>query len=412
MKTVSDEDFLSCYFETAQINSRFAPKRHQFMERISQWMTMGSELFDLRQNLLVIPSDLVEAAIQSSKNIIESLCSQEYEKFVNSHSSLFPEEYYLMQELKSTGPEAYILDWALTKENEKYSLMLIELNQGIQENLSLVYWPRAFLNTIGIDLGGKYKPCCNDVDQFIAAMKVASRSRTVIWLSYLGHECQLFHQVFKNPLVNPWELEINDNKLFAHNQMIEKVLSLYYYPCCLKSIHKKSLECIQGSILDKMAFEDLKKTKVDWWPSFHGFYKYSKFSLPYLWKKYPDLVPESYFIDDFKKDLNGFIHKPLYLYSAIDFNINPTYEDIEQSPKSSIIQQKVEYYPAVIVPSEEDSKKNEKRKLELRCYAIKNSNGEFQIHCGYGRLMKPFICNAQPDYNNYNFGGEMYMISN
>ena len=359
--------------------------------------------------MLIIPHKIAREVFNATKKVLKELGKSEYKKYLEEHRSLLPGQFDLIKKIPSTGPETYILDWALIKKDKEYSLALIELNQGIQENLTVVYWTRAFLSSIGMDFDDRYFPCCENEDEYLLALKKASKDRIVLWLSYMGHECQLYRQYYGNELVNPWDLRISGERLTTNNREIKKILSFYYYPCCIKALHQKSLDCINGSVLDHASLDTFIHLNTDWWPSFHGFYQYSKFSLPYLSQKLPELVPESYFLKDFNGDIDRFILKPLFLYSAIEFEYNPTERDLETAPEASVVMRKVDYSPAVLVPTD-SNEKSEKRKLEIRCYALRNANGAIKMHCGYSRLMKPFICMAQPGYNQYPFGGELHTI--
>lgn len=93
---------------------------------------------------------------------------------------------------------------------------------------------------------------------------------------------------------------------------------------------------------------------VTWVPHPNWFYRYSKFSLPFIKHAY---VPETRFLNEahpLPDDLENFVVKPLFSFAGQGVIIDVTREAISQikDPENWIIQKKVQYANAVVTPDE------------------------------------------------------------
>ncbi len=131
-------------------------------------------------------------------------------------------------------------------------------------------------------------------------------------------------------------------------------------------------------ILNRVIFDDLlkrddlkrdfyfsKATNVEWAGHPNWFHRISKFTMPLLKSQY---VPKSYFLhelEEYPKDLENYVLKPLYSYSGMGVKLNITKEDLDaiDNRDNYIIQEKVEYQP--IIPTLDEPSKCEIRMLML-----------------------------------------------
>ena len=100
---------------------------------------------------------------------------------------------------------------------------------------------------------------------------------------------------------------------------------------------------------------------VKWVGHPHWFFRISKHTLPLLNNKY---VPKSYFLnelEEYPKDLQNYVLKPLYSFSGTGVMININQYDLDaiEDKENYIIQRKVEYAPVISTP-------NEPAKCEIR----------------------------------------------
>ena len=115
----------------------------------------------------------------------------------------------------------------------------------------------------------------------------------------------------------------------------------------------------------KLFNEDLN---VTWVPHPNWFYRFSKFSLPFI--RHP-FVPETKFLNEIEvlpADLENYVIKPLFSFAGQGVIIDVTPGDIEKisDPENWIIQRKVKYAPVVKTP-------DEPAKVEIRLFYFRES---------------------------------------
>lgn len=97
-----------------------------------------------------------------------------------------------------------------------------------------------------------------------------------------------------------------------------------------------------------------EEVDVTWVPHPNWFYRYSKFSLPFI--RHP-FVPETRFLNELQElpdDLKNYVVKPLFSFAGQGVIIDLQKEDIEKikDPENWIIQRKVDYAPVIQTPEE------------------------------------------------------------
>lgn len=120
-------------------------------------------------------------------------------------------------------------------------------------------------------------------------------------------------------------------------------------------------------IYNRMIFEDLAKYKeqlgtvinfqheleVEWATHPNWYYRVSKFLLPYI---HGPFAPKAWFLHELPvlpQDLENYVLKPLFSFAGQGVIIDPTPADVEkiEDPENWILQQKVQYAPAVETPT-------------------------------------------------------------
>jgi hypothetical protein len=99
------------------------------------------------------------------------------------------------------------------------------------------------------------------------------------------------------------------------------------------------------------SFDFRDELEVEWAGHPNWYFRWSKFSLPYL--KHPS-VPRAYFLDQihgFVPDLEKFVLKPLFSFAGSGVKVNVTMDDLEAIPLVErgdyLLQEKVAYAPAI-----------------------------------------------------------------
>ncbi|HEY0041985.1 MAG TPA: hypothetical protein VGB71_15045, partial [Flavisolibacter sp.] len=93
---------------------------------------------------------------------------------------------------------------------------------------------------------------------------------------------------------------------------------------------------------------------VEWVPHPNWFYRYSKFTLPFVRHPY---VPDTRFLNDVKElpqDLENYVVKPLFSFAGQGVIIDVIKEQIEniKDPENWIMQRKVQYASVIETPDE------------------------------------------------------------
>jgi hypothetical protein len=142
-------------------------------------------------------------------------------------------------------------------------------------------------------------------------------------------------------------------------EIIKEGKKLYYLRDGIKTIIRRIYnrvifdELLQQpkDVQDKASFY-FEEVDVEWLPHPNWFYRYSKFSLPFL--NHP-LVPQTFFLNELKElpsDLEHYVLKPLFSFAGQGVIIDIKEQDIKQikDPQNWILQRKVEYVPIVATP--------------------------------------------------------------
>jgi hypothetical protein len=147
------------------------------------------------------------------------------------------------------------------------------------------------------------------------------------------------------PIVSLQELVQEDNKLFYRKDGQLKPIKRIYNRLIFDELESKP-EAMQSSV-------DLRQElDVEWVTHPAWFYRISKFTMPYLEGEF---VPKTWFLHQLPEipaDLENYVLKPLFSFAGQGVIIDVTPEDITgiPDPENWILQEKVEYVPAIQSP--------------------------------------------------------------
>ena len=132
-------------------------------------------------------------------------------------------------------------------------------------------------------------------------------------------------------------------------------------------------------IYNRVIFDELEKRKdivsefnfkdevdVEWIGHPNWFFKISKYTMPFI--RNNPYIPETRFLNTIQhipEDLENFVLKPLFSFSGEGVKFHVTKKDIEgvKDPENWILQEKVNYYPAIKTPNPDEPVKFEIRMM-------------------------------------------------
>lgn len=148
------------------------------------------------------------------------------------------------------------------------------------------------------------------------------------------------------PVVSLSDLEQEGNQLFYRDNDEKKLIKRIYNRLIFDEIDN------DPAIFDKVV--DIRQPlDVEWITHPNWFYRVSKFTMPFL---KGDYIPQTRFLHELTEipsDLENYVLKPLFSFAGQGVIIDITKNDIEniKDPENWILQQKVNYYPAVDAPN-------------------------------------------------------------
>ncbi|MFD2285335.1 hypothetical protein GJU39_04910 [Pedobacter petrophilus] len=153
----------------------------------------------------------------------------------------------------------------------------------------------------------------------------------------------------------------------------------------LKRIYNRLIfdEVANDTAIFKTSFDPREELDIEWVTHPNWFYRISKYTMPFLDSEF---VPETRFlnqIDSIPPDLENYVLKPLFSFAGMGVIIDVTEQDINaiQDPENWILQQKVNYEPAVQSPTGGV-------KAEIRMMYLWPDGGEPQLCTNLARLSR------------------------
>ncbi|ATL49869.1 hypothetical protein COR50_13450 [Chitinophaga caeni] len=338
----------------ARYNEDFTREKYQaFLDEI--WKDNGLEpVFRIAETPVFIPADFLAMMKSASDTIINTIGRPDYLK---ASDKAIPKQWKVPHE--KDRPNFIVIDFAVCQAgNGRLEPRLIELQgfpslfafqdtmtQAFRHHFNIPAGWDNFLNNFN---SGSYK-------ELLKKMIVADHDpKEVILLEWKPSQQKTFID-FK--ITADW-LGI---KILCLTELKQDGRKLYY-------LDEKGQPITVKRIYNRLIFDDLQTEKsdlpeqlvdltqdldVEWVSHPNWFYRLSKFTLPFIQHEY---VPKSWFLDEIPvlpNDLEHFVLKPLFSYAGQGVKIDCNKEDIEaiKDPQNWILQEKVQYAPAVQTPT-------------------------------------------------------------
>jgi hypothetical protein len=337
-----------------QYNQEFTSKKYDdFVSELSN--THPSQLdFRVAETPLFIPKWFTEKMLDACEAIIDKITTEEYHQ---QSQKAIPLAYRVPNE--DAHPHFIAFDFGICKsQNGDIEPQLIEM-QGFP---SLFAYQVLFAETHKKHFfhPEKFSPYLNNLtkEDYIQLLKK-------IILADAEPEEVILLEIFPEKQKTRIDFHCTETlvgiKTVCLTNLIQEEKNLYYINDGSKIQIKR--------IYNRLIFDDLfqqpqdvqekgkifqQDLNVTWVPHPNWFYKYSKFSLPFI--QHP-FVPSTKFlneIEDLPTDLENYVVKPLFSFAGQGVIIDVTKDEINKitDKENWIIQRKVEYVPIIETPGE------------------------------------------------------------
>jgi len=310
-----------------------------------------------------LPNDLRAELEQAAQEIIAQLNTREYH--IESTRAI-PANYLGPNE--GSHPVFVVVDFAITRD--AYGMLvprLIELQgcaslYAFQLVLPSAYFAHYDLDSLGSILSGltrdEYLTLFGEVvlaghdPENVVLMEIEPTSQKtrpdfVLTRKLLGVET-----------VCITDIEKSGRRLFYRNHGRRTEIRRIYNRVIIDELVRKQI---------RPQFDFRDELDVEWAGHPNWFFRWSKFSLPYLRHK---AVPRATFLSDlnsYPENLDRFVLKPLFSFAGAGVKVEVTREDLDAVPDSDrgdyILQEKISYEPVIETP--EDPSKVEIRVMFL-----------------------------------------------
>jgi hypothetical protein len=310
--------------------------------------------FRVAETPIFIPKDFIQKALASCESIIDILTQPEYKK---QSERAIPE--HLKVPNQDAQPHCIAFDFGICK-NEQGELepQLIEM-QGFPSLLAYqVFFTEVHANHL-------FQP--KGYSSYLNGFTKESYTRLLrkIILADCDPENVVLLEIFPEKQKTRIDFLFTEDLLGIKTVCLTKIMQegrqLYY--------HNEGKKILIKRIYNRLIFDDLfqqspevqEKGKifqqdldVAWVPHPNWFYRFSKFSLPFI--KHP-YVPETLFLNEVNnlpEDLENYVVKPLFSFAGQGVLIDVTREEIEKikDPQNWILQKKVNYAAVIATPGE------------------------------------------------------------
>lgn len=325
-------------------------KYQQFINELNNGLQEAVP-FRVAETPVFLTDDFRDRLIKAGEDIIQTILQPDFKQLTER---AIPQKWRVANE--NDHPHFIALDFGVCKdENGNIVPKLIELQgfpslYGFQVKLGDVYRSvydipedqTIFFNGLTNDgyfvllkktIVGDYQP-----DEVVLMDVNAYEQKTAV-------DFYITQKYIGTPVVALDELELDGNQLFYRVNGEKKRIRRIY--------NRLIFDEIDGDpqIFDKVV--DIRQPlDVEWITHPNWFYRISKFTMPFL---KGDYVPETQFLHEVKDippDLENYVLKPLFSFAGQGVIIDVTAADIHniKDPENWILQQKVNYEPAVQSP--------------------------------------------------------------
>lgn len=329
-------------------NSNFSQKVYQeFLTDLNSMLKYPTD-FRVCETPLFLSKELTNELVKACDDVIIQLRQKE---FLERSEAAIPSHLKVPNDFEH--PAFLQLDFAITKDGEKFFPKLIELQA----------FPSLYGYQFFLDLA--IRKHFDIPDGFTSLFSGLNKN------SYKSLLTKMI--IGKQDPENVILLEIEPDKQktridFAATEVLTRVTTV-----CLSKIKKRDKKLFYQKdgrdievkrIYNRVIFDELERKKlkfdfdfrdeidVEWAGHPNWFFKISKFSLPLLKGKY---VPECYYLNEIEKypeDLNNFVLKPLFSFAGLGVDVEVTKAKLYsiKNRNNYILQQKVNYAPLIETP--------------------------------------------------------------
>jgi len=332
-------------------NAQFTDEKYQAFVATLEEMVGAPVVFRPCETPVFLPTDLLEEMEQASLDIISQLRSLEY---LQASMRAIPREFNAPNE--GDHPDFVVVDFAITHDDEgRPKPKLIELQGCASLYAFQLLLPRAFRQHYELDdLVALLNGLTEDTyTELFRGVVVGSHSPEQVILMEIEPEKQKTLPDFlaTEKLIGVSTVSVSDvikrgRKLYYSRDGRETEIRRIYNRVIIDEFARKRVSC---------TFDFRDELDVEWAGHPNWFFRWSKFSLPFL--KHPT-VPRTWFLNeltDYPDDLENFVLKPLFSFAGSGVKVQITKDDLLAVPATEsgdyILQEKINYAPVVETPT-------------------------------------------------------------
>lgn len=334
----------------ARYNASFSETAYQnFLQDLQDACGVKVE-FHACETPVFLPGDLLQTMVEGGQALIRQLDTPEY---LAASMRAIPAAYHAPNE--GAHPDFIQVDFAITRDASGQLIpKLIEL-QGCASLYAFQYLlPAAYarhFNVTGLDafLGGL------TAESYLALLKrvlLNGHDPAHVVLMEIEPDQQKtlpdFHLTEKLcgiRTVDVAHVVKRERKLYYDRDGVETEIRRIYNRVIIDEFVKKGIQA---------NFDFRNELDVEWAGHPNWYFRWSKFSLPYL--QHPT-APRAWFLDQLSawpEDLDQFVLKPLFSFAGSGVKVNITSDDLTAIPLAErgdyLLQEKVVYAPVIETP--------------------------------------------------------------
>ncbi|MEP7271371.1 MAG: hypothetical protein ABI882_07685 [Acidobacteriota bacterium] len=336
----------------ARFNTQFTDEKYRaFVKALEDEVSTRIE-FRPCETPVFLPRDLLDEMVAAGKEIISQLSTEEY---LRASDRALPPAFTALNE--GNHPDFIQVDFAVTRDSEgRLTPKLIELQGCASLYAFQMVLPSAYRRFY--DLG--------DLTTLIEGLtenEYLELFRNVILAGHSPEQVILM------------EIEPGLQKTLPDFVVTERLLGIR--TVCISEVIKRGTKLFYSDngqereirriynrvIVDELitkgtqyAFDFRDALDVEWAGHPNWFFRFSKFSLPFL--RHPT-VPRAWFLnelDQYPADLEHFVLKPLFSFAGAGVKVEITRQDLEAVPEHQrgefLLQEKITYAPVIETPDE------------------------------------------------------------
>ncbi len=331
-----------------KFNNDFSEKIYKdFLDDLNSVLKYPTD-FRVCETPLFLSRELTNEIVKACDDVIYQIRQVD---FLTRSENAIPENLKVPNDFEH--PPFLQLDFAITKEEQKFLPKLIEL-----QAFPSLYGYQVYLN----DVIKKHFDIPVGFHTYFSGLNKDTYRRLLTKLIVGKHDPE-------NVILLEIEPEKQKTRIdFAATEELTGIQTV-----CLSKIKKRSKKLFYNNdgreiqvkrIYNRVIFDELERKKLEfdfdfrdeidaeWAGHPNWFFKISKFSLPMLNGRY---VPECYFLDELEKipkNLNDFVLKPLFSFAGLGVDVDVTEEKLKaiENKSNYILQQKVDYAPLIETP--------------------------------------------------------------